>query len=88
MLDVCAGKQIITWSSVLNISVVQRLQPPNVTQFQRQLSKSHVLTSYITNNHFPICASGAVIVKYFSPPSRGPLVLALFVCHQNPLAEP
>lgn len=32
MLDVCAGKQIITWSPALNISVMQRVQPPNVTQ--------------------------------------------------------
>lgn len=26
MLDVCAAKQIITWSSVVNISVIQSLR--------------------------------------------------------------
>lgn len=49
MLDVSAGKQIITWSSVLNISVIQSVQPPNVMQ-------CHC-------NHFPIPASGTVIIS-------------------------
>lgn len=75
MLDVCAGKQIITWSPALNISVMQRVQPPNVTQCRWQPSKSYVLTVYITGNHFPIHASGAVIVNFSS---RGPLVSVHF----------
>lgn len=70
MLDVCAGKQIITWSSVLNISLIRRVQPPNVTQCQCRPNKSY--------NEFPIHASGTEIVKYvffiFLLPSRGPSV--------------
>lgn len=34
MLYVCVGEQIVTWSSALNISITQRVQPPNVTECQ------------------------------------------------------
>lgn len=51
--DVCAGKQIITWSPLrFSISIIQRKQPPNLTRGQCKPGKSY-------ENHFLIHANGA-----------------------------